>query len=106
MSKTIAVITEETNLDVLFLGAFETTTEKSWSTTVTLGDQTVQFKLDTGAEVSAISERDYSCRLPLCRLSLPRPKLDPPTQMRYGPTRQSLKVLGQFSSTLSQRRSL
>ena len=89
------------DLDVLFLGAFETTTEKSWSTTVTLGDQTVQFKLDTGAEVSAISERDYSCRLPL-----PRPKLDPPTQMLYGPTRQSLKVLGQFSSTLSQRRSL
>ena len=81
MSKTIAAVTEETNLDGLFLGAVETTTEKSWSTTVTLGGQTVQFKLDTGAEVSAISERDYK------RLPLPRPKLDPPTQMLHGPTR-------------------
>ena len=97
MSKTIAAVTEETNLDGLFLGAVETTTEKSWSTTVTLGGQTVQFKLDTGAEVSAISERDYK------RLPLPRPKLDPPTQMLHGPTRQSLKVLGQFSSTLSHK---
>ena len=47
-----------------------------------------------GAEVSAISERDYK------RLPLPYPRLDPPTQMMYGPTWQSLKVLVQFPSTL------
>ena len=50
MSKTVATITEETNLNGLFLGVVKTTTtEKSGSTTVTLGDQPVQFKLGTGA---------------------------------------------------------
>ena len=53
----------------------------------------MEFKLDTGAEVTAISEEVYQM--------LPRVKLLKASKVLYGPTQQRLKVLGQFTAQLS-----
>ena len=50
------------------------------------------FKLDTGAEATAISENTYSV--------LGKPNLSNPSKILYGPGEQQLNVLGQFESTL------
>ena len=45
-----------------------------------------QFKLDTGVEVSAVSEQTY--------LRVGGKQLQCPTKVLYGPAYQSLEVLG------------
>jgi hypothetical protein len=54
----------------------------------------VQFKLDTGAEVTAIREETYQ--------ALKGIRLKESTKMLYGPSHQPLNVVGQFCSTLSK----
>ena len=53
----------------------------------------VVFKLDTGAEATAITEKTYN--------SLPNVVLKKPQKILQGPTKQHLNVLGQFTTTLS-----
>ena len=53
----------------------------------------VQFKFDTGAEVSAVSEKMYR--------RVHGKQLQRPTKAMCGPAYQSLKVLGQFEGQLS-----
>ena len=57
-----------------------------------LQGETVQFKLDTGAEVTAISTEVHQ--------HIGSPTLSPPSKVLYGPARQTLNVLGQFQGTL------
>ena len=57
LSKTVAAT--ETNLDAAYLDIVQTDCEQSWSATVQIADKPVLFKLDTGAEVTAISEQVY-----------------------------------------------
>ena len=56
-----------------------------------MGQQCV-FKLDTGAEVSAISEELYD--------QLGKPPLRLPSKVLYGPSQQPLSVLGEFDASL------
>ena len=67
--------------------------ENVWSTTVQIGGTDVSFKLETGAEVTAISEEAYR--------NLGSPEMESPLKILYGSTSQSLKVMGQFTETLS-----
>ena len=53
----------------------------------------VDFKFDTGAEVSAVSEETYR--------RVHGKQLQRPTKALCGPAYQSLKVLGQFEGQLS-----
>ena len=53
----------------------------------------ILFKLDTGAEVTAISEKTYQ--------ELGEPELHTPEKALFGPSRQPLKVEGQFRGTLT-----
>ena len=62
--------------------------ERCWSADVLVGRTEVNFKLDTGAEVTAISERVYET------LADPMPL----EQTLFGPGRTPLHVIGQFSS--------
>ena len=48
----------------------------------------IQFKLDTGAEVTAVSDKVLS--------SLCNAKLQKPSKVLLGPARQKLEVTGQF----------
>ena len=58
-----------------------------------LNNKRVEFKLDTGAEVTAASEATYK--------QVYGKKLEHPTRVLYGPAYQSLKVLGQFRGQLT-----
>ena len=51
------------------------------------------FKLDTGAEVTVITEEAHK--------TLHEPKLQRPSKALYGPTSTALRTLGQFTSTIS-----
>ena len=93
-SKTAPACMHEVSLDSAFLGAVTSQREPAWTATVLLGKTEVVFKLDTGAEVTAISEATYK--------QLDTGPLEKASKALYGPTHQSLKVLGQFNGTLVQ----
>ena len=86
---------EELSLDTAFLDAMATSSESSWYVTVTLDTKVVQFKLDTGAAVTAISEETYR--------ALPKTELKKPSKILSGPANQKLTVLGQFTGALSNK---
>ena len=72
-----------------------TSSESSWYVTVTLDTKVVQFKLDTGTAVTAISEETYR--------ALPKTELKKPSKILSGPANQKLTVLGQFTGALSNK---
>ena len=82
--------TRELSLDTAFLGTLSTQQQSSWSVDLYIRNHKVHFKLDTGAEVTAISEGVYR--------SLGKVPLKKST---YGPARQKLKVIGQIEEQLS-----
>ncbi len=63
--------------------------------TVIMGNQLIEFKMDTGAGVTAIMEETYAV--------LQRPQLTPAPKVLCGPTLQSLDVLGFYETCLSHR---
>ena len=65
----------------------------SWRSTVSLNNQAVEFKLDTGAEVTAVSEETYK--------RVHGKRLQRSMRVLYGPSYQSLQVLGQFRGRLT-----
>ena len=93
-SKTVAAA-EEITLDAAFLGAVQAGVESPWTSTIKIQGVDVTFKLDTGAGVSAISEKVFQMLPPL--------KLRKPSLVLFGPTRQKLDVLGQFIGNLAHR---
>ena len=71
----------------------------SWTTTLTIKEKKVNFKLDTGAEVTAISEQAYQ--------SLTGIELQKASKVLYGPSHQALDVIGEFTEKIThQRRSV
>ena len=58
-----------------------------------LQNQMVTFKLDTGAEVTALSEATFE--------SLTEVVLKQPDRKLFGPTHQALEVVGEFRGKLS-----
>ena len=62
------------------------TNQKCWQATLAVEGVDVDFKLDTGAEVTAISSETYQ----ICR----EPLLEPATKIVLGPARQKLPVIG------------
>ncbi len=95
LSKTVAAVTQEINLDAAFLGTVVSEQKSSWTIELLLGSKRTPFKLDTGAEVTAISEETYK--------TLPKVALQAPLKALYGPTCHSLQVLGQFTGTLKHQ---
>ena len=90
-SKTVATVSaapEENRDQAGFLGAVTSSEEASWSVDIRLKRQIVPFKMDTGAEVTAINEGTYR--------SLGEPSLRDPTKVLWGPAHQTLDVMGQF----------
>ena len=92
-SKGLSEITTENPLDPAFLGTVTTDRTSAWFTTVILNGKRLSFKLDTGAEVTAISMEAYK--------QLRKPQLTMPEKILYGPSRQPLKTTGQFAGKFS-----
>ena len=92
LSKTVsAVTTEDEFTEESYLDCVVSETTTTWKATVKVGNLPTVFKLDTGAEVTAVSEE--------VSLTLKR-TLQRPTRLLYGPSRQCLDVIGQFEETL------
>ena len=99
-SKTVASATqelEEVTLDDVYLDTVTSKQGNAWHITLLLEQTKVCFKMDTGAEVTAISDKVYGS------LSS-HPALQPTNRALLGPARQKLKVLGQFQGTLTTDR--
>ena len=73
-----------------FLGVVSSN-EESWVCVLKLENREMSFKLDTGAEVTAISEGAFK--------ELQNITLQSPSKILFGPTHKALKVLGQFDGT-------
>ena len=79
--------------EAAFLGTVTSQESSIWKTTLKLNGKEVSFKLDTGAEVTAISEETYR--------QVYEKTLQRASNVLYGPACQSLKVIGQFRGQLS-----
>ena len=75
------------SIDFAFLDTVSSTKNSVWLKTVQVNGQDITFKLDTGAEVSAISTEAYETLL--------KPPLTPPGKQLFGPSRQTLETTGE-----------
>ena len=91
----VSEVTSESHLDTAFLDTLTTGLETSWTIKLQLQRQMLTFKMDTGAEVTAISEESYK--------NLGKHQLTPPEKILYGPSRQPLQVIGQFIGEISYK---
>ena len=87
------VTSPDEDLDLAFLSAVVSTDETCWTASIRVNGETMKFKVDTGAEVIAITK--------LALTQLGNVKLHPATKTLCGPDRKPLQVLGQTSVTLS-----
>ena len=96
-SKTTAVssVQEEVLLDTAFLDTVSGGKTKSWTTTISLNGQKLKFKLDTGAEVTAVSKATWQV--------LGKPELQQPNRHLSGPAGQQLQVRGYLMGRLSHK---
>ena len=93
LSKLIAIVSTSEDEERAFLGAMTLSKkQKSWLVEVQLNGHAISFKMDTGAEVTAITEETYR--------KLGQPTLSKPTKVLYRPACNVLKVLGQFPGKL------
>ena len=83
----------ETESDDNFLGTVESQGETQWMSVLKVNNLDVSFKIDTGAEVSAINETTFN--------KLKDIQLKKPQKLLYGPAMSPLTVLGQFTASLT-----
>ena len=81
------------SLETAYLDTVTSDQQSSWTAKVKIGGKDVSFKLDTGAEVTAISEKTYK--------SLRGIALSKPRKSLYGPAHQLLQITRQFTGKLS-----
>ena len=94
LSKSISEL--EASLDTAFLNSLSDQTETSWQAKIELEGIKTTFKLDTGAEVTAISDSTFHNHLK-------HQKLAKPTKILFGSSRRPLEVLGQFKGELKHK---
>ena len=84
------------SMDTAFLDTLmPTKPDTVWFAHIQLNSKQTPFKLDTGAEVTAISGATHQ--------HLGKPKLSHPDKLLYGPSRQPLKVIGKFKGTFTHK---
>ena len=110
LSKTVAEVTsvmqglstgndssdDESLLDTAYLNTITGSMAAMWPATVKVNSQQVTLKVDTGAEVTAMSEATWKSLKEVPRLSDAQRKL-------CGPDRRPLKVLGKATVALGSR---
>ena len=72
----------------VYLGTIEGERQPSWLVNICVGPSELTFKLDTGAEVTAISENAFR--------ELKGVQYEAPAKKLYGPSHEPLSVVGQF----------
>ena len=76
-------------LDIVYLDTVTGGKHLLWTVEIMVGEQPMMFKLNTGAEVTGISEQSYRM--------LKDVTMSKPSKVLYGASRSPLGVLGQFS---------
>ena len=90
----ISELTQDQSLDSAFLGTVDPQPSTTvWYITLSVNGHDTQFKINMGAEVTAVSEETYQ--------RLKSPQISTPRKTLYGPSQCQLITLGQFSGTLS-----
>ena len=90
--KTVATVQRD-DPDTAFLDTLSNDSKPMWTSKVNINGKEVAFKLDTGAEVTAISKETWE--------ALGKPILQPPDKHLLGPAQQRLSVLGLFRCHLT-----
>ena len=90
-SRKISTVTTEESSEESHLDCITSNQTTTWKATIKVGAHPTLFKLDTGAEVSAVSEEVFWTL---------RKTLQKPSRLLYGPSLQCLNVIGQFKETL------
>ena len=94
-SKSVSTLSEESSLETAFLDTMSSKQDKAWFASICIGDQETLFKLDTGAEVTAVSQESWQL--------LGKPPLSTSDKQLFGPARNPLQVLGQYKGHLSYK---
>ena len=100
MCRSKGIVSEVKTDQEEFLGAIHIDTadtdhkEKPWTTTLELNERTLTFKIDTGADVTVISQSDYNAEKD--------GPLSPPSKQLTGPSHEALDVCGQFTAQLQR----
>ena len=81
--------------DVAYLNTIGSGEDNIWTCRIRVNNQDVAFKVDTGAEVTIISEDTYK--------SLGLDQLRPPTKMLHGPDNRPLDVAGEVVVRLAHK---
>lgn len=81
--------------DMVYLNTIGADQATEWKCTIRVNGHEVPFKVDTGAEVTMISEDLWT--------SLPLNELKPPTKRLHGPDSKPLEVTGELCATLQYR---
>ena len=68
------------------------TATSPWVTQININDRVVNFKIDTGADVTVISDKEYD--------SVKDGPLSPANKALNGPSQETLEVCGQFTAEL------
>ena len=95
---TKAAVTHVYTEDAGYLSTVETAflnKSSSWCIPITLDNTNVMFKVDTGAEITDISQEAHKSLGRFAKL------LEKPSKKLYGPACQPLNSLGQFSAKLT-----
>ena len=86
-------ILQEAEFDSGFLGYLATTGSNPWMVNLTLGKRHVRFKIDTGADVTAIPEHTFA------KIFKPS-QLQPTDRILYGPGQTKLETVGKIQKVL------
>ena len=84
---------QEETIDTAFMDTMSTDCSNAWFATISISGKDIPFKLDTGAEVTAVSRKTWQM--------LGKPSLSTPDKQLFGPAQQPLEVLGHFLGHLS-----
>ena len=79
-------------MDSAYLSTLTTKQKRAWFCNIQIGNWSLPFKVDTGAEVTAITESVYK--------DLTKIHLQKASKILHGPANQSLQVVGQFTTKL------
>ena len=93
-NKTVSAMQEDDS-DMTFLDTVFNNKKSVWISELIINSKEIPFKLDTGAEVTAISKETWKV--------LGEPSLQPTDKQLFGPAQQRLTVVGHFRCHLSHK---
>ena len=93
--RTVSTVQDRDTIDSAFLDTVSNEEKNVWTSNLTINGKQIPFKLDTGAEVTAVSQETWQM--------LGKPALQRPNKHLFGPAQQPLAVLGYFHCHLSHK---